>query len=223
MILPGFSTGREAIEIKPGTEEKILILMLRREAPRPLKITADKRESGITSLGDLPWGSHVCQFYRTKEEMLGTVVPYFKAGVENNEYCLWVTSEFVTREEALKAMENAIPGFSVYVTKGQMQIFLHTDWYLKDGKFDSQRTLDLAMEKYNKAFSLGFAGMRASGNLHWIHNTENWDDLTFYEAELNKVIGATNVLAICTYSLEQCSEAQVSDVIKNHQFVLGEN
>jgi hypothetical protein len=197
--------------------------MLERDIPKPLKIASEKRESGIASLGDLSWGSHLCRFCRTKKDMLEILVPYFKAGLQNNEFCVWVTSKFLTKEQALKAMEKAVPGFSVYLTKGQMEIFPYTDWYLKDGRLDIQRSLDMCMEKNNQAFSRGFAGMRASGDLRWIHNTENWADLTSYEAELNKVIGGTNALALCTYSLERCSAAQVSDVIKNHQFVLGEN
>ena len=51
------------------------------------------RTSGIGAVGELPWGSHFCQFYHTREDLLDTLVPYFKAGLENNEFCLWVVSE----------------------------------------------------------------------------------------------------------------------------------
>lgn len=50
-----------------------------------------KRNSGIALVGDLPWGSHFCQFYTTKQDMLDIVVPYFRAGLEGNELCVWVT------------------------------------------------------------------------------------------------------------------------------------
>ena len=36
----------------------------------------DRRKSGISLVGDLSWGHHLCQFYRTKEDLLEILVPY---------------------------------------------------------------------------------------------------------------------------------------------------
>ncbi len=44
-------------------------------------------------LGDMPWGSHVCLFYETKDDLLDTAIPFFKAGLESNEFCLWAPSQ----------------------------------------------------------------------------------------------------------------------------------
>jgi hypothetical protein len=51
------------------------------------------RNSGIGVVGNIPWGTHFCQFYQTKKELIEGIVPYFRAGLENNEFCIWVTSE----------------------------------------------------------------------------------------------------------------------------------
>jgi MEDS: MEthanogen/methylotroph, DcmR Sensory domain len=186
-------------------------------------MSAAKTDSGITFLGDLPWGSHFCQFYQTKKDMLDILIPYFKAGLQNNEFCVWVTSEFLTTEHALKAMKKGVPGFPEYLQKGQVEIFPYTDWYLKGGKFDLQRTLDMWMEKHNQALAKGFAGMRVTGNPYWLSNRRDWDDFACYEAEINKVIGGTNLLVLCTYSLQRCGVVEILDVIKNHEFALAMN
>ncbi len=52
----------------------------------------DRRKSGVPLIGDLPWGSHFCQFYQTKNDLLDILVPYFTAGLNNNEFCLWAVS-----------------------------------------------------------------------------------------------------------------------------------
>src|SRR5512146_96876 len=88
-----------------------------------------KRNSGIALVGDLPWGSHFCQFYQTREDLLDTLVPYFRAGLESNELCVWVTSDFLTKEDALRAMSQGVPGFSAYQERGQIEVFPYTDWY----------------------------------------------------------------------------------------------
>ena len=46
------------------------------------------RRTGIPVLGDVPWGTHFCQFYQTREDLLDVLVPYFKVGLEDNEACI---------------------------------------------------------------------------------------------------------------------------------------
>ncbi len=51
------------------------------------------RHTGIEVIGDVPWGTHFCQFYETSQDLIETLVPYFKEGLAANEFCMWVTSE----------------------------------------------------------------------------------------------------------------------------------
>lgn len=52
------------------------------------------------------------------------IVPYFKAGLKNNELCMWVTSEFLNVEEANEA-KSSISDFITYIKKGQIENFVH--------------------------------------------------------------------------------------------------
>src|SRR5947209_18075907 len=96
------------------------------------------RNSGIEVLGDIPWGTHFCQFYETKEDLLELLVPFFKAGLENNEYCLWILCELVSEEEAFHALQNAVPDLTDYMEKRSIEIFTCRDWYAGSGKFDAK-------------------------------------------------------------------------------------
>jgi hypothetical protein len=174
-------------------------------------------------VGDVPWGSHFCQFYKTKKDLLDIVVPYFRAGLENNEHCAWVTSDFLTTEDSLKAMRKGVPGFDAYLSKGQMEIFPHTDFYLKGGSFDLDRTLRMWMDRHEAALAKGYDGVRVSGNPYWIDNKKDWDDFACYEAAINDVIGGTKLLVLCTYSLLKCGLLEILDVVKNHEFALAMN
>ena len=49
--------------------------------------------TGLPTLGELPWGSHVCQFFSNGSDLRDTLVPYFKVGLENNERCLMVAMD----------------------------------------------------------------------------------------------------------------------------------
>lgn len=178
------------------------------------------RKTGIDVIGDVPWGTHFCQFYETKQDLLDVLIPYFKEGLENNELCVWVTSEFLTTEEAKLAMQKSVPGFSKYLKAGRIEIFPHTEWYLKGGIFEMKRVLADWVKKHDKALSNGFSGTRVSGNPFWIDNKKDWDDFATYEAEINKVIEKYKLVVLCTYSSEKCKFSEVIDVVQNHEFAL---
>jgi signal transduction histidine kinase len=176
-------------------------------------------KTGIDVIGDVPWSTHFCQFYQTKQDLLDILVPYFKAGLENNEFCMWVTAEPLAEREAHQAMAKAMPDFARYLAKGQIEILPHDRWYLKDGVFDLQRVLDGWVDKLNQALARGYAGMRVTGNTAWLEKND-WRDFTEYEAEINNVIGKYKMMALCTYWLDKCSASEVIDVVNNHQFAL---
>jgi hypothetical protein len=41
------------------------------------------RTTGIHAAGHRPWGTHFCHFYETTDDLLATLVPYFKAGPQS--------------------------------------------------------------------------------------------------------------------------------------------
>jgi hypothetical protein len=70
---------------------------------------------------DLPWGSHCCFFYEKEKHLLDILVPFFKAGLLHNEFCIWVTSKFPEPNEAIRAMRKALPNLDSYLKKGQLK------------------------------------------------------------------------------------------------------
>ncbi len=179
----------------------------------------DIRATGIEMIGDVPWGTHFCQFYKTPQDLLDILVPYFKAGLEHNEYCMWVTSEPVQVRDAEAALRGAIPDLDAYLSKGSIEIILYTEWYLKGGYFDQKRVLNDWVEKTDQALARGYDGLRLSGNTFWLEDAL-WQDFTEYESAVNNVISKYRMIALCTYSLDKCGASEIIDVVKNHQFAL---
>jgi PAS domain S-box-containing protein len=177
------------------------------------------RKTGNDVIGGVPWATHFCQFYQTKQDLFDILVPYFKAGLESNEFCMWITAEPLGVEVAKEAMARALPDFDRYLAKGQIEIMPHTDWYLKEGVFESQRVLNGWVEKLEKALASGYAGLRLTGNTFWLEK-KDWKSFADYEAAVNSVIGKYNMLALCTYCLDRCSAIEIIDVIRNHEFAL---
>ena len=89
--------------------------------------SVEVRHTGITTIGDVPWGTHFCQFYQDKQDLIDILVPYFKAGLKNNEFCIWVTSEPLRAAEAKAALAANIEDLETYIADGQLEI-LGTEW-----------------------------------------------------------------------------------------------
>jgi hypothetical protein len=177
------------------------------------------RNSGIDIIGDVPWETHFCQFYQTKEDLAEILVPYFKAGMENNEFCFWVTSQPLEVEDAKEALRKALPDLDKYVERGQIEIISYISWYVNEGIYDPERVMNGLFEKLNHALERGYEGLRLAGNTSWLKK-EEWDDYIDSEEKVNASIDEYRMIALCNYSLDRCKATTIIDAIIYHQFTL---
>ncbi|MFH1629199.1 MAG: MEDS domain-containing protein [Pseudomonadota bacterium] len=113
------------------------------------------RKTGIDLIGNASWGTHFCQFYQTPEDLIDILVPYFKAGLENNEFCMWITAEPLNAKKAKASLKKIVRDLDDYIEKGQIEILDFSQWYTKSGKFDADEVLDSWVEKEKQALELG--------------------------------------------------------------------
>jgi signal transduction histidine kinase len=177
------------------------------------------RNSGIPAVGLSPWGSHFCQFYRTQQDLLDILVPYFCAGLAGNERCVWVTGPLLEADVAEAAMRAAVPDFDRAVRDRQLEIVPYDEWYVQEGHFDKQRVLDGWKHKLLAGQARGYEGLRVSGNTAWLEEA-TWRDFADYEATINEFIADYPIIALCTYWLDTCSTDEIIDVLRHHQFAL---
>jgi len=177
------------------------------------------RKSGIEIVDDVRWGTHFCQFYQAKKDLIDILVPYFKAGLENNEFCMWITSDTLKVEDAKSSLKKVVKNLDYYIKKGQIEILDYSEWYTKLGSFDADKVLESWVEKEKQAIKRGFDGLRFTGNTLWL-DKRDWKKFTNYEAKVNSVIGKYKIIAICSYCLDKCGASDIIDVISNHKFAL---
>src|SRR5258708_31024653 len=177
--------------------------------------------SGIEVLGDISWGTHFCQFYETKHDLLEMLVPYFKTGLENKEFCLWVVSSkgLLTKEEARKALAEVVPDLDRHLINKDIEILDESEWYLEEEKLKLERVIHGWHEKHNRALAMGYSGIRISGDTLWLRE-QDWKDFYTYEKKINDFTAGLNMTVLCTYSLEQCGAAEILDVVDAHQFTI---
>src|SRR5258705_4464484 len=125
------------------------------------------RSTGIGVVGDMPWGTHFCLFYETKQDFLDTLAPYFKAGLESNEFCLCILSKSdpLTREEAWGAL--GLEG-SQREAAERIELLSHEEWFLRGGGFDLRHVMSIVQNKFDQALARGQAGLRFNGGPAWL-------------------------------------------------------
>jgi signal transduction histidine kinase/PAS domain-containing protein len=177
------------------------------------------RKTGVDVVGDMPWCTHFCLFYETGADLLETLVSYCKAGLENQEFCMWVVAEPFTRRDATRALKQAVPDFDQYLANHSIEIVAAHDWYLQDGTFDLKRVIAGWGEKLVRASARGYTGVRVTGDTAWL-KTKDWKDFCEYEESLNQAVANQRLAALCTYPLAGCGAAEILDVVRTHQFAV---
>ena len=176
-----------------------------------LPIASDK------ALLDMPWGSHVCQFYEGKEDLVKMLVPYFKQGLERNEACVWLVGD-LTIEEARNALAAVVPDLDRFMDTGQMQIRHYTEFYTNANgtvKPTAQLSEDFAAMG-STVRANGFEGLRASGSVSWVNDAESMSQFMDYETKVNLAIQNSHIMAVCTYPAQAATMCQCRELIHNH-------
>jgi PAS domain S-box-containing protein len=183
-------------------------------------MTTEMRKTGIDVVGNMSWGTHFCLFYDTKADLLETLVSYCKAGLESQEFCIWVAAPPVTVEDARLALKGAIPDFDQYASDSSIEIVPARDWYLHDdGSFDLKRVIAGWNQKLMHASAKGYAGVRVTGDTAWLEK-QYWKDFCEYEDALNEAVANQRLAALCTYPLAAYGAAEILDVVRTHQFAV---
>src|SRR5579863_5809527 len=189
------------------------------ESKHVTAMAAEMRKTGVDVVGDMPWGTHFCLFYETLMDLLEPLVSYCKAGLESQEFCLWVVAEPLRREDARRALEEVVPDLDQYLADQSIEIIAARDWYLQDGTFDLNRVIGGWNEKLARASAKGYAGVRVTGDTAWLEK-KDWKDFCEYEESLNQAIAGQRLAVLCTYPLAACGAAEILDVVRTHQFAV---
>lgn len=170
-------------------------------------------------MGSVPWGTHICHFYKSKSDLIDILVPYFKTGLENNEYCLWGASYPLHAEECLVELGKAVPNLDLHLNGQQITIIDSKTFYAGQGKFDARGTLQALIETEKFALEHGFDGLRASANTSWLTKRE-WTAFGHYELSADMILRRRKAIGLCSYPLDCCTPLDIVEVVSGHRLVL---
>jgi PAS domain S-box-containing protein len=164
-------------------------------------------------VGHRPWGTHFCHFYETTDDLLDTLVPYFRAGLKRREFCVWVIADPLTEADARRALGHTV------TSSGDIEILPAREWYLEDGTFNPKRVKDGWNDKLVAALGRGYEGLRVAGQISWLPATQ-WKAFCDYEKALSESLTDQPTTMLCAYHVGARGVAEILDVARTHHFSL---
>ena len=176
-------------------------------------------ECGLHGITHVPYGVHMCNFYKTRDELIDALVPFFAAGLRANERCLWITAAPLHAREAIDELARAHPGVADAIAKGALTVRDYADWYAEAGMLKGNEVVELWLAEERRALAEGYSGLRITGNVTFLRS-EDWNLFMEYEEMVTRAFQGHRIVTLCTYHLESCGASEVLDVVRRHNGTL---
>jgi len=160
---------------------------------------------------------HACAFFNGDDEAYRILIPFIKDGFECDDKAIHV----VNPGQCCNHMQRlAAAGIDTKKAKqaGQLELQINTEAYLRDGRFDQDRMLEvfeqLAVAKGDFRLS------RIICQMDWAADRSCVDDLIEFESRVNDVWSRHEDAVICVYDLAKFGGDVVIDIMRTHPMVV---
>ena len=168
---------------------------------------------GLTGVHAIPYGVHMCHFYRSRAELAHVLVPFIAAGLQSNERCFCVLPERALAEMTLRELQECGVDVERALRRGALLV--------RGGGTERPSPVEVAewwLTKERRALDEGYQGIRIAGNTTSVAPGE-WDRHMEYEAEFHRRVWAQRIVTLCAYDLAYCAKGR-PEIIRRHSCVL---
>jgi DNA-binding CsgD family transcriptional regulator len=165
------------------------------------------------------YGDHLCAVYVGSRQRDDVLLPFLRAGLLAGDKCVAVVDD-ATPGDALNALRPGVDP-TEYLRSNQLLLCTSADTYLRDGRFEAQRTLDFwsGIADAAEPFPFGCAAAEVPAS---VHAAGELDAFMSYESDLNWFLdGYPRLALMCLWDLALHS-AQLPQLLRTHpKVVLG--
>jgi len=171
--------------------------------------------SGLHGTHTIPLGSHLCIFYRSPKEFLRVTASFLKAGLADQELCVWVLPPPLTISLAFAELSHQGEDGPVRQASQQLQIVSAQDWF-SGGTFNVEESLNRLAAFPILARQLGYASVRAVGGPGLFVSEACRQAFMRYEREATRIIAVLPFIGLCCYASTECVGTDLFDIMHAH-------
>ena len=176
-------------------------------------------DSGLANVPHLQWGSHFAHFFGAEDELGELLVPYFQAGLANNERCLWVTGAPFGADRARAALRVAVPDLDKHERDGQIEIIDGDLWYSENEAVQPEALIADLLQRERDAVEQGYAGLRTNGNCAWV-SKEQWPAFQDYEELVQEAVRGRRMICLWSYCADGLPDGGQREVMERHDMAI---
>ena len=163
-------------------------------------------------------GEHVCHFFEGFADQKAVVLPFFREGLENDEHCIFITSE-QSVDEWIEEFRTFGVDVEQETSRGALLILPKDSWR-QPGDFNAIVKAREALGMFDELLPR-FTGIRIAGDAAWAQNPDlPVEQLCHWEATANLVYEGLPIRAICQYKLSGHSPQAMHTALRTHPTVL---
>ena len=175
--------------------------------------------SGFSNMS-LKFGDHLCFLIENDEEQFYTSMPFIKAGIENNEKCIYIGDNDNCRKFG-EFLENFDIDVIDIKKTGQLIIANYNDLFPLEGSFIPEKMLNLFKITIENIPDEGWQGLRIIQDMSWLADDPQLNDkLMEYESELRYNILEKSVIFLCQYDRRKFERETLVQILKLHNTVI---
>ena len=180
-----------------------------------MSVSTHMTECGLPGIAPIPYGLHACHFYASRQDLVQALLPYFEAGLRNNERCIWVAAAPLPAAEARVELAKILPGVGEVIKQGRLRILDFSQWYTDGQQLKGNAIVNLWLEEEEAALAAGYSGLRITGNASFV-TPRDWDSFMEYELAVSEAFLDRRIVTLCSYDLQQARAVEVLDVVRSH-------
>ena len=163
---------------------------------------------------------HVCAFFHSDEEEYRVLLPFIQDGFDCGDKSIHVVNP-EQRDDHVRRLTAAGIDPGAAERRGQFELRVNTEVYLRDGRFDSDRMLGVFEQLASGNAPGGFPLSRIVCRIDWAaEDRSHVDNLIEFESRVNEVWNRHDDAVICTYHLGKFGGDTVVDIMRTHPMVI---
>lgn len=163
---------------------------------------------------------HVCAFFNSEEEEYRVLLPFIKDGFGCGHKAVHVVNP-EQRNDHLNRLVAAGIDTAGAAQSGQFELKSNTEAYLRDGRFDKDRMVEVFEQLANANARAGFPLSRIVCRMDWaVEGGSYADEVVEFESRVNEVWNRHEDAVICTYYLRKFGGDTVIDILRTHPMVI---
>ena len=163
---------------------------------------------------------HVCAFFNSDDEEYRVLLPFIKDGFECGDKAIHIVNPDRRRAHLQRLIEVGIDPTATEQS-GQFELRTNTDTYLRDGRFDPDRMLEVFEQLASDTSRGGFPLSRIVCHMDWVPEGRSpVDRLVEFESRVNDVWRRHDDAVICVYDLAKFGGDTVVDIMRTHPMII---